>query len=264
MVSDENIVVLGENPHIEEKLVPRKTIVYETLVDPTVLRVASEKHKTKLFTKFGLLKPKPEDIHFVSIDKYYEPYTVVSGKYVIDYYRKCVYTVGVDEGVLEVILLGKKFVPERTAVTRAATVKEGGVIKLEGEERLVYEAKGSFIFDRYGRETTLERLPSAPSEKDPAKVIAEFGIDEVAQNADVDLVRSRLVKRPSDVKRIVAEIFEVGERVVIYTPQFRILYKNVRTGEEKAIEFDGVTSDRIQQKEGAISHFIKIIRSRLK
>jgi hypothetical protein len=263
-VSDEKIVVSGENTHTEENLVARKTIVYETLVDPTVIRVASEKHKTKLFTRFGLLKPKPEDIHFVSIDKYYETYVVVSGKYVIDYYRKCFHTVGVDEGVLEVILLDKRFVPERTSVSSVTTVKKGGTIKLEGEERLVHEAKASFIFDRYGRDATLERLPSAPSEKNPAKVIAEFGIDEVAQTADVDLVRSRLVKRPSDIERIVAEIFEVGERVVIYTPQFRILYKNGKTGEEKAMEFDGVTSDRIQQREGAISQFMRIIRSRLK
>jgi putative peptide modification system cyclase len=60
------------------------------------------------------------------------------------------------------------------------------------------------------------------------------------------------------------EIFEVGERVVIYTPQFRILYKNLKTQEEKAIEFDAVTSERIQQNQGAFSQGIKIIRSKLK
>jgi len=260
-ISNEQIVVSVENTATQENIVARKTIVYETLVDPTVIRVGSEKLKTQLFTRFGLLKPKPEEIQFVSIDKYYEPYIVVSGKYVIDYYRKCVYTVRVDEGVLEVILLDNKFIPERTATPMA---RERNTITLEGEERLVNEAKSSVIFDRYGRDATLERLPSAPSEKNPKEVIAKFGIEEVAQNADVDFVRGRLVKRPTDVKRIVTEIFEVGERVIIYTPQFRILYKNVKTGEEKALEFDGVTSEKIQQREGAISQGMRIIKSRLK
>ena len=45
----------------KEKIAKRKTIVYQTLVDPTVIKVAAEKLKNKLFVKFGFLKPKPED-----------------------------------------------------------------------------------------------------------------------------------------------------------------------------------------------------------
>jgi hypothetical protein len=260
-VSNEKIVIAVENGPAEENIVARKTIVYETLIDPTVIRVASEKLKMQLFTRFGVLKPKPEEVQFVSIDKYYEPYIVVSGMYSIDYYRKCAYTVRVDEGVLEVILLQNKIMPERAT---GSTGKEGGIIRLEGEERLVHENKGSFIFDRYGRDATLEKLPSAPSEKNPKKVISKFDIEEVGQNTDVNSVRDRIVKRPNDVKRIVSEIFEVAERVVIYTPQFRILYKNSKTGEEKAMEFDGVTSERIQQSQGAFSQGMRIIKAHFK
>jgi hypothetical protein len=260
-VSDEKIVISFENTPAKENIVARKTIVYETLIDPTVIRVASEKLKLQLFTKFGVLKPKPEEIQFVSIDKYYEPYIVVSGMYSINYYRKCAYTIRVDEGVLEVILLQNKLVPEQASSSGG---KEGSVLKLEGEERLVHENKGSFIFDRYGRDATLEKLPSAPSEKNPKKVISKFDIEEVGQNTDVNSVRDRIVKRPNDVKRIVNEIFEVAERVVIYTPQFRILYKNSKTGEEKAMEFDGVTSERIQQSQGAFSQGMRIIKAHFK
>ncbi len=260
-VSVEKIVISAETTPVKENIVARKTIVYETLIDPTVIRVASEKLKHQLFTRFGLFKPKPEEIQFVSINKYYEPYIVVSGKYSIDYYRKCAYTVKVDKGVLEVILLKHKFVPEQA---ESSTAKGGSIIRPEGEERLVNEAKASFILDKYGRDATLERLPPAPSEKNPKKVIAKFSIEEVAQNVDVDFVRDRLVKRPNDIKRIVNEIFEVAERVVIYTPRFKLLYKNVKTGEEKALEFDGVTSNRIQQSEGAISQGMRIIKSRFK
>lgn len=260
-ISDETIVISAENTTAKENVIARKTIVYETLVDPTVIRVASEKLKQQLFTKFCLLKPKAEEIQFVSIDKYYEPYIVISGKYSIDYYRKCSYTVKVDDEVREVILLNNKIVPEQA---ENSTAKDNCVIKLEGEERLMKETKASFIFDGYGRETTLSRLPSAPSEKKPKKIIKKFHIKEVPKNLEVDFVRDRIVKRPKDIKRIINEIFEVAERVIIYTPQFRILYKNVKTGEEKALEFDGVTSNRIQRSKGTIFQGMHIIKSHLK
>jgi hypothetical protein len=32
---------------------------------------------------------------------------------------------------------------------------------------------------------------------------------------------------------------------VIYTPRFRILYRNTKTNEEKSLEFDGVTAKKI-------------------
>ncbi|MGC9346256.1 MAG: hypothetical protein ACP5ER_05655 [Candidatus Bathyarchaeales archaeon] len=90
---------MTETMSVNEEIVERKTIVYKTLVDPTVVKVAGEKLKDKLFVRFRFWKPKPEEIQFVSMDKYYEPYIVISGKYVIDYYRKCVYTINVDEKV---------------------------------------------------------------------------------------------------------------------------------------------------------------------
>ena len=261
VVSDEKIVVSPESITTKENIVARKTIVYETLIDPTVIRVASEKLKTQLFTKLGVLKPKLEEIQFVSIDKYYEPYIVVSGTYSIDYYRKCLYTVKIDEQVLEVIFLEHRFIPEHSAT---ANSKDSNAISLEGEERLVCSAKGSFILDRYGRNATLEKLPSAPSEKNPKRVIAKFDIEEVAQNKDVEFVREKIFLRPNDIKRVVNEIFEVGERVVIYTPRFRILYRSAKTGAERALEFDGVTSERIEKSNSAFSQSMRIIKSRFK
>ena len=153
--------------------------------------------------------------------------------------------VNVDEAVLEVILFDNKFAPE---IAKNSTSKGSKAIRLEGEERLKKETKASFILDRYGRDISLEKLPSAPSEKKPKKIITKLGIEEVPKNAEVDFVRERIVKRPKDVKRTVDEIFEVAERVVIYTPKFRILYKNLKTGDEKALEFDGVTSNLITKK----------------
>ena len=247
-VSDERAVIsteaMPDNEPSNEKVVERKKIVYQTLVDPTVIKMAGEKIKDQLFARFGFLKPKPTEIQLVSIDKYYEPFIVISGKYLIDYYRKCAYTVNVDKDVLEVILLNNKFTLDQLTDPSG---KDHNTIKLQGEERLTRETKASLVLDSSGQDVTLDKLSSAPSERHPKKILAEFAVEEVAQNADLDIIRSRIIKRPKDINRLVNELFEVDERVVIYTPRFRLMYKNARTGEEKTAEFDGLTAKRIQQ-----------------
>jgi hypothetical protein len=236
-INTEPVVISAETSSTKENIVDRKTIVYEAHIDPTVIRVSGEKIKQQLFTRFGLFKPKSEEIQFVSLDKYYEPYIVISGKYFIDYYRKCTYVFKVDEAVREVVLLNYKFLPE--------TSKSSKIIKLPGEERLVKEAKGFLILDKNGKDAQVDNLPSAPSEKKPEKVMAEFGIEELAENVDVNFVRERIATRPKDVNRIVEEIFEITDRSLIYTPRFKLRFKNVKTGEEKVMVLDGVTSKKL-------------------
>ena len=233
----EPVVISAETPNIKEKIVNRKTIVYEANIDPAVIRVSGEKLKQQLFTKFGLFKPKSEEIQFISLDQFYEPYIVISGKYFLDYYRNRTYVFKVDEAVREVMLLNHKFVPEPS--------KERGTIKLYGEERLIKEAKAFLILDKNGSDTKVDHLPSAPSEKKPKKIISEFKIEELAKNTDVNFVKERIAKRPKDLSRVVAEVFEITDRSVIYAPRFRLLFKNLKTNEEKVMVIDGVTSEKI-------------------
>lgn len=235
--------LLTEIPPTPEKIVERKTIVYKTLVDPTIVKLTGEKMKNKMFAKFGLLKPKPEDIRCVSIDKYYEPYIIADGKYTIDYYRKRVYTIEVDEEVREVIILNHTFKPE---APEERPKKPQRVVKLEAEERLSYEDKAYLILDRIGREVALEQMPSAPSEDKPEEILAEIEEKvrklEMAPNKEINILKSKIVKRPPDIKRVVEELFEVSERAIIYTPVYEIAFENVRSGEVKTVEMDGVTA----------------------
>jgi hypothetical protein len=240
-VSAEPNVITAEPPSTKENIVKRKTIVYEAHIDPTVIRVSGEKLKKQLFAKFAFywFQPKLEEIQFVSLDKYYEPYIVISGKYFIDYFRKCTYIFKVDNGVKEVVLLDNKFSPE--------TFRSNRIVKLHGEERLINEAKAFLILDKNGKDSDADNMPSAPSEKKPEKVIEECGIEELPENADVNFIRERIAKRPKDVYRIVEEVFEVTDRSVIYTPRYKLLFRNVKTGEEKTLLLDGVTAKKISQ-----------------
>jgi len=47
------------------------------------------------------------------------------------------------------------------------------------------------------------------------------------------------------LSRIVEEVFEISERSVIYTPRFKLLFRNVKNGEEKILVLDGVSSEKI-------------------
>jgi hypothetical protein len=250
-VPDGNILISIETASCNEKIPEKKTIVYETRVDPTVIKVAGEKIKDQLFTRFGILKPKSNEVQFVSIGKYYEPYSMISGRYFIDYYRKRTYSIEVDKEVLEVVLLNNVRKPEHSADSYQRRHNE---IRLEGEERLKNDVKTSLVLDQSGKDVPLERLPSAPSEPHPKNILEEFGAQEVAGDVDLSVLRSRIAQRPKDISRLVSELFEVDERAIIYTPRFRVQYRNLKTGEEKTVEFDGVTGERIRENKRASSH----------
>ena len=239
-----------------DKIVPRKTVVYETLVDPTVIKVAGERLKRRLFTKFGILGPKPAQIQLLSMKKYYEPFIVINAKYFIDYYRLCSYTVSIDKNVVEVILHDQKYYPKESKTPTPS-------IKIEGEERLVIDKTAFLMLDKNGQEANLETLPSAPSEKNPDETIAKNEITEIHSEADVDFVRKRLVHRPTDLSHAVTELFEIGERVVIYAPRFKLTYVDALTYKEKVVEFDGVTSKRIFHENFHFRIF-RVIKSTLK
>jgi hypothetical protein len=243
-VSEEKVVISTGTAPSSEKIAERNTIVYETRIEPNVIERIGENIKAQLFARFGFIKPKPEEIQLVSIDKYYEPYIMVSGRYFIDYYRKCTYTVKVNNRVQEIILANQKYKPNQTTDSSA---KDNNVLKLQGEERLTTEVKASLILDKFKQEVAPRELTPTTPERNPKEILAAFGVKEIAQDADLDIIRSRIFRRPKDVNRSVTELFEVNERAIVYTPRFRVLYTNAKTGEMKAVEFDGVTAQRIQR-----------------
>jgi hypothetical protein len=223
-----------------EKLAPRKIIIYKTLIDPTVIKLATEKVKDRLFVKFGFLRPSPEQIQQVAFEKDYEAFVIIDGKYTIDYYRKRIYTIRVDDKAQEVILFNQTYKPETST-----TEPPGQVVRIEGEERLVHQAKAYLVLSADGREVSPKRIPSAPSEEQSKKLLAEIEATkklEILPNEEVDIIRNKIVKRPMEIKRIIHELFEVTDRAVIYTPIYRVRFQNIRTGEMKTVKFDGVTA----------------------
>ena len=239
--SAEAVVIFVETPLTKEKVIKRKNIVFKALVDPDLIKLACEKLKKQLFAKFAFywLQPKIEDIQFVSLQQYYEPYIVLEGQYFINYLRKRTYTVKVPKGVIEVVLHPNKYTPETSNSDR--------IIKLNAEERLINEAKAFLILDMNGKDTPDLKIPSMPPEKNPEKAIKEFGIEELPESADVNFIKERIAKRPKGVQTIVEEVFEVTERTVIYCPRYKLLFRWSKTGEEKTLVLDAVTAEKVKQ-----------------
>jgi len=244
-ICDEKIVITIEPKQpFEEKIADQKTVVYSTLIDPAVIKIAAETIKGKLFAKYGFLKTKPEEVSIVSISKYYKPYIVVSGKYTVDYYRKRVSTIKVADDVSEVLIGIDRLKPKQVTGSYGQVYRG---IELPSQEHVKKEVKASLVFDSSGQPISLDELPLSPSESNPEEVLAKSCKKEIPREFGLSILRTRIFKRPTDASWIDNELFEVNERVVIYVPIFKVLFRKVQTGKEKTLKFNGLTGKLIHK-----------------
>jgi len=240
------VLHLKEVPPIPEKISKRKIIVYKSRVDPTIVKLTAEKMKYKLFAKFGFSKRRSEEIRVVSVDKYYEPYILIDAKYSVQYFKKKVYTLGVDPETEEVKILGLSYKPEIETSSSEEAGKSHKVIRLEAEMWSSYQDKAYLVLDKEGQEIPPDQVPAAPSEDHPEKILREFskktGRVQVSPRKEIEMVKARIVKRPPDVAKIEDEVFQISEHAVIYSPIYEITFRNVRTGEERLVKIDGVSA----------------------
>jgi hypothetical protein len=237
------VLYLDEIPPTPEKISERKVIVYKSRVDPTIVKLTAEKMKYKLFGKLGFSKRRSEEIRVVSVDKYYEPYVLIDAKYNIKYFKKRVYTLDVEPETEEVKVLGESYKPE-IEDSRAGEPRK--LIKLEAQLWSSYQDKAYLVLDKEGQEIPPDQVPAAPSEDHPEKILKEFskktGTVQVSPRKEIEMVKARIVKRPSDIAEIEDEMFQISEHAVIYSPIYEITFRNVRTGEERLVKIDGVSA----------------------
>jgi hypothetical protein len=240
------VCYLTEALQIPEKISKQKIIVYKSRVDPTIVKLTAEKMKSKLFTKATYSKNRSNEVRVVSVDKYYEPYILIDANYSITYFKKRVYVLNVDAETEEVKISGESYKPEIDGSPSAEAGESRKVIKLETEMWSSYKDKAYLVLDRGGQEIPPDQIPAAPSEDNPEKILKEFSKKtesiQGSPQKEINLVKSRIVKRPSDMAKIEDELFQVSEHAMIYSPVYEITFRNVGTGEEKLIKIDGVTA----------------------
>lgn len=233
-------------PQIPENIVQRKIIVYKARVDPATLKQTAEEMKNELFVK-RFSKPKPEDIHVVSVDKHFEPYILIDAKYRIEYYSNKIYTFEITEKAKEVKILGQSFKPQTVPIPDSEPEQFHKVVSIEGQELSSYEDKAYFILDKKGNEISPDQVPIAPSEDNPKKILKEFGKNaekvKITNKGILSLAKSKLINRPKEVENVENELFQVTEYAIIYNPVYKITFRNTKNKEEKTISIDGVTAE---------------------
>jgi hypothetical protein len=235
---------------LEERIGERKLIVHKIAIDLESARSVVEKDKTRFFSKLGFLKPKRDEIECESVLLFYEPFGVARAHYFLDYYKKKTYTIRVGDEVSEVIvfdqILEPKVVKERVKVILKRPHKE---IVFDAQERVVHEVSTQIGLNRTGREVEYTKLPSAPAEPEPEKVLKESGDRvrrfSVSPDKIIDIVRERVANRPVNIGKIAKEVFEVTEYAVVYTPIYEGRCRHLKTGEIKIVPLSGVTSEML-------------------
>ena len=240
------VLLLTSRPQVPENIAKLKVIVYKSRVDAATLKQKAEKIKNELFVK-RFSKPNPEDIHVVSVDKHYEPYVVVDAKYKIEYYNKKVYSIEVAEKAEEVKILGESIKPQMVPVLNSEQEQFRKVISLEGQELFVYEDKAYFILDNSGKEISPDQMPIAPSEESPQKILKQFGKNtekvKIPNREVLLMAKSRLIKRPENVGTVGNELFQVTEHALIYSPFYKITFRNMKDNKEETVSIDGITAE---------------------
>lgn len=243
------VLSLTAIPQIPENIVHKKIIVYKARVDPATLKQTAEEMKNELFVK-RFSKPKPEDIHVVSVDKHYEPYILIDAKYRIEYYTNKVFTFEIAEKAKEIKILGQSFKPKIVSVPDSEPEEFRQVVSIDGQELSHYEDKAYFILDKKGQEISPDKVPIAPSEDNPKKILKEFGKNaekiKISNKGILSLAKSKLINRPPGVENIENELFQVTEYALIYNPVYKITFRNTKNKEEKTINIDGVTAEIIK------------------
>jgi len=223
---------------LKEKICAMRPIVHKVAVDEMVVRSFIEKEKTGFYAKLGVFKPKPEEIVCESITQYYEQHVAARANYTIDYYRKKIYPIRVDAAVKEVTIFDKTLQP-------GGQEKSGKQISIEAKERIALSTPAYVFLDKNGKEVDPKKLPAGVEEPNSESVFGSLGGKirgpSPTVEAVVGMVRSRIVKRPQDIERIVDEVFEVTELSAIYTPIYEAHLKQLKTGVIKVVQISAVT-----------------------
>ncbi|KON32176.1 hypothetical protein AC478_00985 [miscellaneous Crenarchaeota group-1 archaeon SG8-32-3] len=231
---------------IPQKMVNTKTVVLRTRFDSEVARRQAERLKRSFFAKLWFFKPKAEEIQLVGYEKYYEPYIVIGGRYSLDYCKKHTFSLEVEKTTREVFIDGRKFEP-----VASESEKKDPTIQLDGEEHAHYERETFFVFDRLRREISPARFSFAPYEiqmEGNADVNLNLRRINISTNEIIELLRSKIAKRPADLVNIIRENFEIRENTIVYRPFFEFTFHNVTTKEYVTLRVDGVSGDKVLYK----------------
>jgi hypothetical protein len=224
---------------VPQKVVDQKTIVLKSRLDKDAAKLLGENKKTDFFKKIFFLKPRAREISLISFSKYYEPLVVIGGKYSIDYCKKHVLELKTNNKVQSIFVGG-----EEMRATSTNFDKNPRIFRITGEEHAHYENETYFLLDRVMREISPDKFHLAPFENTNYDIESDkFDFKKINFSLEDEIVflRSRLVSRPANAEWIIREIFEINDRLIIYSPVYELTFQNSKTSRVLTMLVDGVT-----------------------
>jgi hypothetical protein len=226
---------------LTQSIVDTKIIVLKPRLDQGDIQLIGEKIKPRLFSKFGF-KPRPEDIRLLGSESYFEPYLIIGGIYALDYCKKHVFKVNVNERTTKVFVAGQEFKSEQS--DPKATNK---IIKMIGEEYAHHERQAYFILDRMKREVPPEKLPISPFDiqKENFEHNSNFKSIHIPDEAQIEFLKTKIAKRPADAAEIIKEIFDITERTIAYYPMYLLTFENAKNQTDATVTINGISGEII-------------------
>lgn len=217
---------------MEEKIAEKKTVVLRFQVAKDEVKKIVDKKKVDLFGS-RLRKPDPDEVHVDSLGLFYECYLILEGKLAVDFYRKAVHTINVDDVVTEVVIgdgifqvkseskVWKKF----KSGMKAGIGMRKSPVDIELEEHVVIENEGNIALNLHGDDVEFPYEISAKTvENYPKKVLdanrKNVRKSEVKFEEAVARFSSKLMKEEKRDIRIVSETLFVDKADEVYVPVY--------------------------------------------
>lgn len=219
---------------MEQKVAEKKIIVLKPQLAEKEAEKIVDKKKTSLFGSI-LHRPSPGEVRVASLELFYEPYFVLSGKLGADFYRKAVHTINVDDVVKEVVIgdgifrakseprVWKKF----KGGMKAGLGMHKSKVDLELEEHVVREDKGKIALNRHGDEVEFPyKITSETVENYPKRVLDEHKKNvrklEIKLKDAISKLSCKLMKEEKSNVRVVSETLSVNEANEVYAPIYEV------------------------------------------
>ena len=227
--------------NIQEKIVQRKIIFFKPAFDFKAIRKLAEKAKNQMFTKFFVFKSNPDESIINTIDKYFEPYIVIDGHYVVEYSIDWNHSIKVNEEMQKLKISNKNFEPKFVKKDNELPHK---ILELEGTGRFFHEERKRLVFDQQWNKVRLDILPYLPFEEETYEILNETDnkqlLKDLKAEKEVEILKSMIFKRPQQTKKIHHELFSVTERALVFKPMYKITATHSKTKKEVTFQIDGV------------------------
>ncbi len=213
--------IKGANAALTEKIDKPKIFFVVKQMDQHQAKTLIEQKKKK---PYGREAKNPEEIKIESVEEHYNMFLRVKGKYWIRYLRHKHLEVPVKtdvEGVRvfsEIIDLGEVMQGPKK-VGRNVTIDIVEKVYVENHGDLAFNIDGNMVNPATLSNMTLEDAPSTFVDENQERI----QISKITPELAIEKLRIQIARRPTDVQRILKEVFEIPLIQVILSPFFVVV-----------------------------------------